>query len=75
MTDSYQFSIVQIGILIGQDDSSLDIDTFENLEELRIYLNLVYDIEITVGMLWPDVIKILKTSINDKRFNASMEIL
>jgi len=70
-----QFLMLQVGVLVGQDDPSLDINSLGNLEDLRILLNLKYDINIEVGMEWPDVIATLKQGINDTRFNAAMEIV
>jgi len=70
-----QLLIMQVGVLIGQDDPSLDIDSFGDLEELRILLNLKYDINIERGMLWTDVLTELKQGINKARYDDAMEII
>ena len=70
-----QFQIMQIGILIGQDDPTLDIESFGNLEDLRLLLNLKYNINIVVGMRWTDVFKELKKGVTDKRYHKAMEII
>lgn len=75
MDNQTQFLILQVGVLVGQDDPALDINSFGNLEDLRILLNLKYDINIEVGMEWPDVITTLKKGIDAKRYNEAMDTL
>lgn len=59
MTDKEdQFNIMKIGILISKH--ILDIKEFNNLEEIRVHLNSVLDINIEVGMYWTEVITMLE---------------
>lgn len=75
MNDLDQFLLLEVGVLIGQDNASLDMSSFEDLEVLRKFLNVKYSINIEVGMEWPEVISTLKQGINDTRFNTAMEIV
>jgi uncharacterized protein YuzB (UPF0349 family) len=67
MIDS--FIIMQVGVLIGQDDPTLDILSFGCLEDVRILLNLKYDINIVKGMPWNEVLAILSKAIEDRNAN------
>jgi len=70
-----QFTMLSIGIMLGQDDSQLDMSKFKNLEELRIFLNNKYNINILRGMTWPDVLKEVKSGISNKRYNDAIGIV
>ncbi len=66
--------MVSVGVILGQEDSNFDINSFKDLEELRNFLNDRYDADIKRGMLWVDVLKHLKNKISDKRYADTMKI-
>jgi len=59
---------IKIGILIGQDSNVLNMDAFDSIEDLRLYLNSRYNINIIKGMRLEHVITNLKRGIDAKRF-------
>jgi len=75
MDHDSQFIMVSIGILLGQDNPKLDMSGFNNLEEIRIFLNKEYNINVKVGMAWPQVLKEIETGITNKRFSDAMGIV
>ena len=75
MDNGSQFIMLSVGILLGQDDPNLDMNTFKDLEELRNFLNNKYGINIMRGMTWDDVLTEVKDGIAKKRFNDAMAIV
>lgn len=75
MGEADQFKMLSIGIMLGQNDSQLDMSKFKNLEELRVFLNNKYNINIECGMVWHDVLKEIESGIAVKCFNDAMGIV
>jgi len=67
-----QSFIIKFGVLLARDDKSFDMDSFEDLEALKIFLNKKYDINIAQGMAWDMVVKELEVGIETKRYNDAM---
>lgn len=67
--------MIKFGVLLAREDETFNMDSFENLEALRVFLNKEYDINIVRGMTWDTVVKELEAGIETKRYNKSMDIL
>ncbi len=68
MTKHEQLLIITVGYLLGKDSGELHMENFNDMEHLRLYLNTRYDISISKGMQWEDVVAELKAGIDAKRF-------
>jgi len=75
MADDGQYTMMAIGIAIGQDNPKLDMGTLKDLEEFRIFLNNEYNINVVRGMSWFYVFKEVETGIANKHFNAAMGVV
>jgi len=53
---------LKVGILIGQKMPNLNVDDFDNMEQLRKYVNYNLSINITPDMSWSRVLKEVKSN-------------
>jgi hypothetical protein len=72
MSNSVQFEMISVGVLLGQADATLDMERFDDLEDLKVFLNGKYSTDIKTGMLWPEVLEEVKTALANKRYNDAM---
>jgi len=57
LTHNDQLNLLRIGVIIKTRDPDINMDDFKNMEELRIYLNKKFDINIIFGMYLSQVLK------------------
>lgn len=60
MNDVGQLELIKIGILIGIEIPDINIDAFETLEDLRLFLVADLGLHIEVGTLYTDIIEELE---------------
>jgi len=57
LTHNDQLNLLRIGVIIKTRDPDINMDDFKNMEELRIYLNNKFNINIIFGMYLSQVLK------------------